>query len=129
MSSSSYVAGAQELPATFIDPPSQAANHDEQSERPQERLGRLTFLQAWDKVSKITRTDSTPDDMVRMPANKRRCLEEKLIDVAMNDGHAKVKWQVWVLESSVKDGCGDAWADMEAEWAEDCEQVYAIVQD
>ncbi len=67
----------------------------------------MPFLQAWDKVSKITGTDLTPDDMVRMPANKRWCLEERVIDVAMNDGDAKVKWQVLVLESSVEDACSD----------------------
>ncbi len=74
---------------TFIDPPSQEPSHGEG--RPTGMQGqavRMPFLQACHRVSAMLCTDFTPDDMVRMPANKRRCLEERIIDVAMNEGDA-----------------------------------------
>ncbi len=89
----------------------------------------MPFLQAWNRVSAMLGTDLTPDDMVPMPENKRRCLEERIIDVAMNEGDAKIKWQVLPQEAHAGMGHGEIWADIGPEWSEECEQVYAGVQE
>ena len=85
---------------------------------------RLPFLQAWGQVGPLLQSDTAPEDMEAMPACKRRCLEEKVIDVAMNDGCAQIKWQVLLQEASPSQGCGSRWGDLEAEWSEECEQVH-----
>ena len=53
---------------------------------------RMTFQQAWAAIRPQLDTPITLADLEDMPAAKRRCLEEKVVDAAMQHGCAQVKW-------------------------------------
>ena len=84
----------------------------------------MTFQQAWATIRPRLDTPITLADLEDMPAAKRRCLEEKVVDAAMQHGCAQAKWQVMVQEAAPTEGCGGVWADLLPEWAEECEEVY-----
>ena len=47
----------------------------------------------------------------------------------MQDGCAQVKWQVLLHEAAAMEGWGGIWADLEAEWADEREEVYKNTMD
>ncbi len=47
----------------------------------------------------------------------------------MRDGCAQVKWQVMLQEAAPMEGACGVWADLQPEWAEECEEVYDIIKD
>ena len=57
---------------------------------PRQGVGeRMPFQQAWEKIYPKLVTPITLADMENMPATKRGCLEEKIVDAAMQDGCAQ----------------------------------------
>ena len=91
---------------------------------------RLTFRESVPIASRTIGTPIEPAIMEHMPAHKRRCMEERVIDVAMGSKDAgfplrsETKWQVLIQEAHARNGQGEVWADMTGEWAGCCEQVF-----
>ena len=74
--------------ATLIDPPTQesvlASTLDMWGPR-QGAVERMNFQQAWAKIHPKLVTPITLGDLEDMPAATRRCLDEKIVDAAMQD--------------------------------------------
>ena len=116
--------GYMEAGATQLDPPTQEEAHTGAAV-----TGRMSFGQAWEIVKEQLATDVGPEEMEGEPATKRRRMEAQVIDIATcNEGDAIVKWQVMISYDNDKTWCGECWADLDHQWANECEHLYQITK-
>jgi hypothetical protein len=111
--------------ATQVDPPTQ-----DPLGMAEARTGvGLTFGQAWEALKGTL--DIGPFDFEEVPTEKRRRLEQKVIEIATNMryGEDGIKWQFGLHEADLTAMTGEVWADLLPEWGDDCEQVYSVVKD
>ena len=110
------------MEATQLDPPTQ-------DEAATGAVTRMSFGQAWDMVKGQLTTSLAPEELAGEPATKRRRMEAQVIDIAMcNEGDAIVKWQVMTMYDNERTGSGEGWADLDHQWANECEHLYQVTK-
>ena len=113
-----------EAGATQLDPPTQ-----DETDAGATVTNRMSFGQAWEIVKGQLTTDLVPEELGGEPATKRRKMEAQVIDIAMyNEGDAIVKWQVMIRYDNEKTGSGEVWADLDHQWANECEHMYELTK-
>ncbi len=126
LSSIAGVSSSAGVDAIFIDATQESAA-EAAGRQPQKRP---TLAEAVPVASLSIMNQITAEEMGTMPAYKRGCLEEKIIDVTVQAMmNANITWQVLLSAGCAQSGYGPVWADMTDDWALECELVFDAVQE